>query len=117
VDLSSSEEEEDVFPETSRDEEIARNFFGNLNRGLLGPPGDSNIIILNDCDEEEEMHGDDHADAEAMPSSTKNSLTPTVSAVDDNDAHDEVPDDSNGSGTPDQVQGGSSDGGDEAGLS
>jgi hypothetical protein len=42
-----SEEEEDA-PDTSRDEEISRKLFGDLNRGLLGPPGDDNIIILND---------------------------------------------------------------------
>jgi hypothetical protein len=46
VDLSS--EEEDATPNTSRDEEIAQKLFGALNRGLLGPPDDENIIILSD---------------------------------------------------------------------
>jgi hypothetical protein len=57
VDLSL--EEEDAFPDTSRDDEIAQKLFGDLNRGLLGSPGDSNdnIIILNDSDEEESVRG------------------------------------------------------------
>jgi hypothetical protein len=46
VDLSS--EEEDAAPNTSQDEEIAQKLFGALNRGLLGPPNDENIIILSD---------------------------------------------------------------------
>jgi hypothetical protein len=52
VDLSSGEE--DAFPDTSRDEEIAQKLFNNLNRGLLGPPNDGNINILSDSNKEEE---------------------------------------------------------------
>jgi hypothetical protein len=48
--------------------------FGDLNCGPLGPLGDDNIIILSDYDEEKEMHEEDTADAEAMPSSAVNSL-------------------------------------------
>jgi hypothetical protein len=48
VDLSSNEE--DIFPETSRDE-FTRKLLGGLNHGLLGPPNDSNVIILSDFDE------------------------------------------------------------------
>jgi hypothetical protein len=98
VDLSS--EEEDTFPDTSRDEEIARKLFGDLNRGLLGPPGDDNIIVL--------------SDTEATTSSAGDSSAPTAFAADDDDAPNGVQDDSNGSSTPDRVQGDSSDGGDEA---
>jgi hypothetical protein len=50
VNLSS---EEDIFPNTSRDEEFTRRLFDDLNCGLLGPPGDGNIIVFNDFDEEE----------------------------------------------------------------
>jgi hypothetical protein len=116
VDLSS--EEEDAFPDTSRDDEIAQKLFGDLNRGLLGSPGDGNdnIIILNDSDEEEKLCEDDRADVEATPSSTGNSLAPTASIATDDDAPDEVQDDSSASSTPDQVQGGSGDGGDEVGT-
>jgi hypothetical protein len=44
VDLSS--EEEDAFPDTSQDEELAKQLFGDLNCGLLRPFSDGNIIIL-----------------------------------------------------------------------
>jgi hypothetical protein len=40
--------------DTSRDEEIARKFFGDLNRDILGPPGDSKIIVLDDSDDNDE---------------------------------------------------------------
>jgi hypothetical protein len=32
--------------DTSRDEEIVRKFFGDLNRDIIGPPGDGKIIII-----------------------------------------------------------------------
>jgi hypothetical protein len=32
--------------------------FGDLNHGLLGPPGDGNISVLSDFDEEEENAAD-----------------------------------------------------------
>jgi hypothetical protein len=95
-------DEEEIFPDTSRDEVFARKLFGNLNRDLLGPPDDDNVIILSDSDEEEEVCEEDAADAKAVPSSAGNSPTPTVSTTDADDAPDGVPDDSN-------------DGGDEAG--
>jgi hypothetical protein len=50
-----SSEEEDAFPDTSRDEEITRKLVGNLNRGLLGPPNDDRIVILSDSEDEEEV--------------------------------------------------------------
>jgi hypothetical protein len=50
-----SSEEEDAFPDTSRDEEITRKLVGNLNRGLLGPPNDDRIVILSDFEDEEEV--------------------------------------------------------------
>jgi hypothetical protein len=59
---------------------------------------------------------DDRADVEATPSSTGNSLAPTASIATDDDAPDEVQDDSSAGSTPDQVQGGSGDGGDEVGT-
>jgi hypothetical protein len=37
---------------TSRDEELARKLFGDLNRDILGPPGDSKIIVLDDSDDD-----------------------------------------------------------------
>jgi hypothetical protein len=67
VDLSS--EEEDAFLDTSQDEEFAKRHISDLNHGLLGPPGDDNVIILSDSDEEEEVHEEDTANAEAAPPS------------------------------------------------
>jgi hypothetical protein len=46
VDLSSSSDEECLIPDTSRDEEFPRRLFGNLNRNVIGPLGDGNVIII-----------------------------------------------------------------------
>jgi hypothetical protein len=100
VDLSSDEEE--ILPDTMGDEEFARRLFGELNREVLGPPDDGNIIILSDSDEEEDVCEEVTADAEAAPPSTGNSSTPSISAADTNDA-------------PDGLQDDNSDGGDKAG--
>jgi hypothetical protein len=113
VDLSS--DEEDIFPDTSRDEKFTWKLFGDLNHGLHRPSSDGNVIILSGSDEEEEVREEDTANAEATPPFTGNSSATTVSTVDDVDAPDGVPDDSNGSCTPDWVKGDSSNGGDEAG--
>jgi hypothetical protein len=40
--------------DTSRDEESTRKLFGDLNRGILGPPGDGKIIIIDDSDNDDE---------------------------------------------------------------
>jgi hypothetical protein len=53
VDLFSSSDEKGLIPDTSRDEEFNKRLFGDLNRDVLGPPGDGKIIILSDFDEEE----------------------------------------------------------------
>jgi hypothetical protein len=100
------EEEEDA-PDTSRDEEIARKLFNDLNHGLLGPPSDDSIIVLSNSEEEEGVREDDRTNAKVMPSSTRNS--PAPSAATDDNAPDEVQDDSSGSGTSDWVQNDSSD--------
>jgi hypothetical protein len=96
--VNHSSEEEDAFPNTSWDEEIVRKLFGDLNRGLLGPPGNGNVIIFNDSDEEENVCEGDHANTEGVPSPAENSLAPMASTVEDGDAPDEVSYDSNGSG-------------------
>jgi hypothetical protein len=40
--------------DTSRDEELVRKLFGDLNCDILRPPGDGKIIILDDDDEAQE---------------------------------------------------------------
>jgi hypothetical protein len=92
VDLASSSGEEDSFADTSRDEELARKLFGDLNRD-----------ILSDSDDEDEVHEDTAVNVEAAPPSTANSADTPTSAPDANE-------------TPDGVQDDNTDGGDEAGL-
>jgi hypothetical protein len=103
VDLASSLGEEDSVADTSRDEELARKLFDDLNRDILGPPGDGKIIVLSDFDDEDETHEDAAVNADAAPPSTANSLVTPASAVDADE-------------TPDEVQDDNADGGDEAGL-
>jgi hypothetical protein len=96
VDLSSDEEE--IFPDTMRDEEFIRRLFSKLNRKLLGPLGDDNIIILSDSDEKEEVHEEITVDAEAAPPSAMNSPAPSVSIAAADDAPDGVQDDNSDGG-------------------
>jgi hypothetical protein len=103
VDLASSSGEEDSFADTSRDEELARKLFGDLNRDILGPPGDGEIIVLSDSDDEDEAHEDATVNAEAAPPSAANSADTPTSAPDADE-------------TPDGVQDDNTDGGDEVGL-
>jgi hypothetical protein len=78
VDLASSSGEEDSFADISRDEELARKLFDDLNRDILGPSGDGKIIVLSDSDNEDEAHEDAVVNAEAVPPSAANSAdTPT----------------------------------------
>jgi hypothetical protein len=102
VDLASSSGEES-FADTSRDEELARKLLGDLNRDILGPPGDDKIIVLSDSDDEDETHEDAAVNAEAAPPSVANSADSPTSAPDADE-------------TPDGVLDDNADGGDEAGL-
>jgi hypothetical protein len=107
VDHSSSSDEKDLIPDITWDAEFTKKLFGNLNRELPGSLDDYKIIILNDSDEEiEEVHEEDAADAETVPSSAVKSPTPTTSAANTDDADK--------GHSPDRVIGDSSNGGDEA---
>jgi hypothetical protein len=97
VDLSS--DEEGFFPDTLWDEEFTRKLFGGLNHKLLGSLGDSNVIVLSDSDEEVEVYEEDAADTEAAPPSTEDSLVPTISIANANDASEGAQNDSNDSRT------------------
>jgi hypothetical protein len=103
ADLASSSGEEDSVADTSRDEELTRKLFGDLNHDIIGPPGDSKIIVLSDSDDEDETHEDATINAEAAPPSAANSVDSPTSTPDANETPDGVPDDN-------------ADGGDEAGL-
>jgi hypothetical protein len=108
VDLSSSSDEGDLIADVSWNEAFTRRLFGDLNRDILGPPGDGKIIILNDSYEEEQVHEEKAADTEAAPSSVVRSPASTAS-VDDVDGTYK-------SNSPDRATGSCSSGGDEVDL-
>jgi hypothetical protein len=54
IDLSLSSDEENFIADTSRDAEFAKKLFGDLNRDILGLPGDGNVIIFDNFNEEKE---------------------------------------------------------------
>jgi hypothetical protein len=84
IDLSLSSDEENFIADPSHDTKFARKLFGDLNRDILGSPGDSKVIILDDSDEEKEAPDEKMADTELAATSTVVNLTPTASAaVDD----------------------------------
>jgi hypothetical protein len=102
VDLELSSGEDESIVDTSRDEEFARKLFGDLNRDILGPPGDSKIIVISDSDDDDETHEDAVVNAEAAPPSATNSADSPISASDVDE-------------TPDGVSNDSAEGGDKAG--
>jgi hypothetical protein len=102
VDLALSSGEEEPVADTSRDEEIARKLFGDLNCDILGPPGDGKVIVISDSDYEDETHEDAVVNAEAAPPSAANSVDSPTSASDVDE-------------TPDGVSDDNADGGDEVG--
>jgi hypothetical protein len=82
--------------DTSRDEEIARKLFGNLNRDILRLPGDGKIIILDDSDDDGEAQEGTTAKnkSTAAPASTDDA--PVEARIDNSD--DQGPDqEANGS--------------------
>jgi hypothetical protein len=105
VNLSSSSDEGDLITDVSRDEEFARRLFDDLNRDVLGPPGDGKIIILSDFDEQEEVREEKAANTEVAPSFVVKSLASTASV-----------DDADGIYTPNRATSGCSSDGDEVGL-
>jgi hypothetical protein len=115
IELSSSLDEEDFFANTSRDVEFARWMFGDLNRDLLGLPGDSKVIILSDSDEEEEACEETvfHADATSFAIMKSSTLSPPVADADEDPG--KMQDDNSDDLAPGQVTDKSSGDGDEAG--
>jgi hypothetical protein len=102
VDLSSSSNEEGLIPDTSQDMEFVKKLSGDLNLDVLGPPGDGKMIILSDCnEEEEEVREEKTTDAKAAPSSAARSSISTASVGAD-DAPVGVQDDNSDDCTPDR---------------
>jgi hypothetical protein len=130
IDLSSSSDDEDFIADTSQDFEFTQRLYGKLNRDLLGPPGDSKVIILSDSNEEREEAREEKsanakdvvASAVVNPVSTasaddtdtpaEKSSTPTTSLADD-DSGVEPNDSSDGLALGPKVEEGNDDG-DEA---
>jgi hypothetical protein len=89
--------------------------FDDFNRDVLGPPGNGKIIILNDSNEEEEVHEEKVTDAEAAPSSVARSPT-SIASTDTDDAPMGVKNNNSDDRTPDQEADSSNASGYDAGL-
>jgi hypothetical protein len=116
IDLSSSSDEKNLIVDISRDEELTRRLFGNLNHVVLGSPGDDEIIILSDFDEEEEeVHEEKTTSTEDVATSAIVNLVSTT-FVHADDAPTGVKNDNNDDRTPDQKADRSSGSGDDTRL-
>jgi hypothetical protein len=116
VDLSSSSGEKGLITDVSRDEEFARRLFGDLNRDVLGPPDDGNIIILSDFDEEEEEVREEQTTG-IKDVATSAAVNPASTAsADADDAPTGVKNDNSDDHTPDREADGNSGSGDDARL-
>jgi hypothetical protein len=71
--------------DTSRDEEIPRKFFGDLNRDILRPPGDSKIITLNDSDDDGEAQEETTAEIESTVVPASADDAPADARIDNSD--------------------------------
>jgi hypothetical protein len=71
--------------DTSRDEEFIRKLFGDLNRDLLGPPGDGKIIIIDDSNNDDEAQEEGTTGAEPTTVPAPTAEAPTVTRVDNID--------------------------------
>jgi hypothetical protein len=110
-----SDEEDNVFLDTSQDEEFIRRLFNDLNCGLLRPPSDAKVIVLSDSNEEDEVHEEIAADVDVAPSSIVRSPAPTASTANADEDPKGMQDDNSDGLAPDREIGDSSGGGDEAG--
>jgi hypothetical protein len=115
VDLSSSSDEEDLIPDTSRDFEFTQRLFDELNRALLRSPGDDKVIILNDSDDEkEEMREEKSTSAKDGVASAAVNPASTASA-NDADAPAGIKNDNSDDQGPNQEAGGEDGGRDDVG--
>jgi hypothetical protein len=71
--------------DTSRDEEFPRNLFSDLNRDILGPPGDGKIIIIDDSDDNDEAQEEGMASAEPTTVPASAADAPAGTRVDNSD--------------------------------
>jgi hypothetical protein len=83
IDLSLSSNEENFFADTSCDAEFTKKLFADLNRDILGPPGDGKVIILDDSDEEKEASDEKMVGTELTATSAAVTPVSTASTVAD----------------------------------
>jgi hypothetical protein len=76
--------------DTSRDEEIARKLFGDLNRDILRSPGDDKIIILDDSDDDGEAQEETTTEIESTVAPASVDDAPAEARIDNSD--DQGPD-------------------------
>jgi hypothetical protein len=76
--------------DTSRDEELIRKLFGDLNRDILGPPGDGKIIILDDSDDDGEAQEEKTTDIKSKATPASADDAPTKARIGNSD--DQMPD-------------------------
>jgi hypothetical protein len=71
--------------DTSRDKELARKFFGDLNRDILGPPSDGKIIVFDDSDDDGEAQEEKTADIKSMVAPASTDDAPAEARIDNSD--------------------------------
>jgi hypothetical protein len=102
--------------DTSRDAELARKLFGDLNHDILRSPGDGKIIVLNDFDDDAKAQEEKTTGIESMatPASADLALSAPTSA---DDAPVGAKIDNSDDQGPDQEADGGDDGGRSTGES
>ncbi len=71
--------------DTSRDEELTRKLFGDLNHDILEPPGDGRIIILYDSDDDGEAQEETTAEIESSVAPASTNDAPVEARIDNSD--------------------------------
>jgi hypothetical protein len=71
--------------DTSHDEVIARKFFDDLNRNILGPPNDGKVIILDDYDDDGEAQEGTTAKIESTAAPASADDAPAEVKIDNSD--------------------------------
>jgi hypothetical protein len=86
--------------DTSRDEEFTRKLFGDLNRDIVGTPGDGKIIIIDDSDDNNKAQEEETADIEPTVVPASAADAPVGERVDhsDDQGSDQEADGGNNSG-------------------
>jgi hypothetical protein len=72
-------------PNASRDEELPRKLFGDVNCDILRPSGDGKIIIIDDSDDNDEAQEEKTADIESTAAPTSADDAPAEARIDNSD--------------------------------